>query len=75
MKQKFEQLKKIVGEIEVDVEKFNEKGNKAAGLRVRQNMLDVKVLAQDIRKYILDKKNGNFSSDTRSDVHKFKQRI
>jgi hypothetical protein len=59
MKDQFEILKQIVSDIEVDVKKFHEKNNKSAGLRVRKSMMDVKILAQDIRKHILDKKNGN----------------
>mgnify|MGYP005671576383 CR=1 FL=1 len=58
MKSQFEELKKIIVEIEEDVNKFNDKNNKTAGIRVRKSMQDVKVLAQEIRKIILDKKNG-----------------
>ena len=58
MKSQFEELKKIIVDIEEDVNKFNDKNNKTAGLRVRKSMQDVKVLAQEIRKIILDKKNG-----------------
>ena len=59
MKDKFEELKKIIEDIEEDVNKFNDKNNKTAGIRVRKSMQEVKVIAQDIRKFILDKKNGN----------------
>ncbi|MEZ5008244.1 MAG: hypothetical protein R2728_07850 [Chitinophagales bacterium] len=55
----FEELKKIVNEVEEDVQKFNSKNNKSAGLRVRKSMQEVKNIAQEIRKHILDKKNGN----------------
>jgi hypothetical protein len=58
MKDKFNQLKRVVEQIEIDVDKFNEKNNKSAGLRVRKSMLEVKTLAQEIRKHILDKKNS-----------------
>ena len=58
MKAKFEELKKIIAEMEVDVHKFNERHNKSAGVRVRKSLQDVKSLAQEIRKHILDKKNG-----------------
>jgi len=59
MKAKFEELQKIVSDIQTDVEKFTEHNNKSAGLRVRKAMQEVKVIAQDIRKYVLEnKKNG-----------------
>lgn len=58
MKDQFDKLKGIVAEIEEDVIKFNEQGNKSAGLRVRKAMQELKGVAQDIRKHILDKKNG-----------------
>ncbi|MEZ5003827.1 MAG: hypothetical protein R2730_12415 [Chitinophagales bacterium] len=59
MNEKFEELKRILAEVEEDVQKFNSKNNKSAGLRVRKSMQEVKNIAQDIRKFILDKKNGN----------------
>ncbi len=55
--EKYAQLKKMVLEIEEDFEKFYDKSNKAAGTRARKAMQDVKVLAQDIRKEIQEKKN------------------
>lgn len=58
MHAKFEALKEIIQNIEVDVKKFNDQNNKSAGLRVRKAMQEAKVIAQDIRKHILDKKNG-----------------
>jgi len=49
----FEQLKRLIAEVEDDVKKA-EGGNKAAGTRVRKAMQDVKNAAQDIRKEILE---------------------
>jgi hypothetical protein len=49
----YEQLKRVVASIEEDMSKA-EGGNKAAGTRVRTAMQDVKNLAQEIRKAILD---------------------
>lgn len=49
----YEQLKKLVLQIDDDVRKAIG-GNKAAGTRVRTAMQDVKNLAQDIRKKILE---------------------
>ena len=49
----YEQLKRLVAEIDDDMKKA-EGGNKAAGTRVRKAMQDVKNLAQDIRKAVLE---------------------
>jgi len=46
-------LKQLVAEIEEDVYKA-QGGNKAAGTRVRKVMQDIKNMAQDVRKKILD---------------------
>lgn len=43
------QLQQVVEETREDAVKFDEKGNKAAGTRVRKNMQTIKSLAQDIR--------------------------
>ena len=61
MKDQLEELKSIVANLEEDVKKFNDNNNKTAGLRVRKSMQDIKVIAQEIRKIILDKKNGKMS--------------
>lgn len=49
----YEKLKDLVASIEEDVAKA-QGGNKAAGTRVRGVMQDVKNVAQDIRKEILE---------------------
>ena len=49
----YETLKRLVAETEEDISKA-EGGNKAAGTRVRSAMQDVKNLAQEIRKQILE---------------------
>ncbi len=54
---RFEELKELVEGLEEDFSKFYDKGNKAAGTRVRKGMQDLKVLAQDIRKEVQDMKN------------------
>ena len=59
MNDKYQELKRIVADLEEDVNKFNDKNNKSAGLRVRKSLQEVKLIAQDIRKFILDKKHGN----------------
>ena len=52
----YEQLVKLVGELNEDVTKFYDKGNKAAGTRVRKNCQDIKNLCQDIRVDVSSKK-------------------
>lgn len=44
--------------LESDFEKFYDKGNAAAGTRVRKGMQDLKNMAQDIRKEVQDIKNS-----------------
>ncbi len=56
----FESIKQTVADIEADVKKFTE-GNNAAGGRVRKAMQDLKNLAQDLRKEVLDTKNSRTS--------------
>lgn len=53
----YEQLKNLVAELEGDFSKFYEKGNKAAGTRVRKGCQDIKNLCQDIRVNVSNKKN------------------
>ena len=51
--QAYENLKRLIVEIEEDVNKAIG-GNKAAGTRVRQIMQDIKNGAQDVRKAVLE---------------------
>ncbi|MDR6194745.1 histone H1 [Siphonobacter sp. SORGH_AS_0500] len=55
--QQFEDLKALIATTEVDVQKFN-KGNKAAGVRVRKAMLSVKKVAQSVREGVLEAKEA-----------------
>ncbi|WP_234733010.1 histone H1 [Tellurirhabdus bombi] len=55
---RFDDIKNLVMSLEADFEKFYEKGNQAAGTRVRKGMQDLKTLAQDIRAEVQDKKNS-----------------
>ncbi len=50
-------LESLLNAAKVEFEKFYEKNNKAAGTRVRKAMQDLKVLAQDIRMDVQNKKN------------------
>jgi rubrerythrin len=54
----FNNIKEIMAEAEDDVSKFYEKGNKAAAVRIRKAMQDVKKLAQDLRIHVQDTKNN-----------------
>jgi hypothetical protein len=50
-------LKGLVDSVSAEMEKFYDKGNKAAGTRARKGLQDLKKLAQDIRLEIQEKKN------------------
>ncbi len=52
-----EEIKSLIEELEPDMEKFYEKGNKAAGTRARKTLQELKKLAQEIRLEIQDFKN------------------
>ncbi len=54
---KFNEFKNLVTELEGDADKFYNKGNSAAGTRVRKGMQDLKNLAQSIRLEVQDHKN------------------
>jgi predicted lactoylglutathione lyase len=54
----YEVLKSLVLSIQGDINKFAEKGNKAAGSRVRKAMQEVKMLAQSIRIEIQESKKA-----------------
>lgn len=51
--EKYEQMKQILNSIAEDMEKA-QSGNKAAGTRVRTAMQEVKNLAQELRKDVLE---------------------
>lgn len=55
--EKFTKVKELISSIEADAEKFYNAGNGAAGTRVRKAMQDLKVLAQEIRTEVTEKKN------------------
>jgi hypothetical protein len=46
------QLQEVLDSTQEDAAKFEAKGNKAAGTRIRKAMQEVKKLAQDTRVYI-----------------------
>ncbi len=51
--QEYEDLKTLVAEIEMDVDKA-QGGNKAAGTRVRKQMQLIKQAAQEVRNRVLE---------------------
>ncbi|MFI4917138.1 MAG: histone H1 [Phycisphaerales bacterium JB060] len=51
--QQYEQMKQILDSLADDMDKVKS-GNKAAGTRVRTAMQDVKNLAQELRKEVLE---------------------
>jgi len=54
----FDNIKEIITGAEEDVSKFYENGNKAAAVRIRKAMQDVKKLAQDLRNHVQETKNN-----------------
>ena len=56
--QKFNDLKSLLEGLEGDADKFFNKGNSAAGTRVRKGLQDLKNLSQDLRLKIQEKKNA-----------------
>ncbi|GAA4804608.1 histone H1 [Olivibacter ginsenosidimutans] len=58
MSSKFSELKELIASAEKDAVAFYEKGNKAAGTRLRGALQKTKALAQDIRNEVTAKKNA-----------------
>ncbi|MCU0367386.1 MAG: histone H1 [Cyclobacteriaceae bacterium] len=54
---KFEELKALIASLEGDADKFYNKGNSAAGTRIRKGMQDLKNAAQAIRQEVQELKN------------------
>ncbi|AXE21714.1 histone H1 [Runella rosea] len=54
---KFDEIKNLVMSLEGDFDKFYNKGNQAAGTRVRKGMQDLKNIAQAIRAEVQNSKN------------------
>lgn len=53
---RFDELKQKVDEMERDFRQFYEKGNKAAGTRVRKYMQELKQFAQKVRNEVQERK-------------------
>jgi Tfp pilus assembly protein PilE len=54
---RIEEVKNLMTELEEDMEKFYDKGNKAAGTRARKQLQELKKLSQEIRLEIQAMKN------------------
>ncbi len=54
---RFSEVKDLILSLEGDFEKYYEKGNQAAGTRVRGGMQALKTLAQEIRTEVQNLKN------------------
>jgi hypothetical protein len=52
----FNELKVLVASLEEDATKFYEKNNKAAGVRLRKGLQDIKSMAQALRVDVSEKK-------------------
>lgn len=55
--ERYTQLSDVLEEVEEDLMKFYEKGNKAAGTRARKSLMELKKLSHEIRQEIQDIKN------------------
>lgn len=55
---RIDEVKNLMTDLEVDLEKFYDKGNKAAGTRARKQLQALKKLSQEIRLEIQDIKNN-----------------
>ncbi len=54
----FSRVKSLVDSLEDDFSKFYDKGNQAAGTRVRKGMQELKNMAQEIRTDVQNIKNS-----------------
>ena len=73
MANRFSEVRDLIHDLEADFQKFYEKGNKAAGTRVRKGMQDLKNLAQDIRLGVQKSKNSNSTGGKKSTGAKAKR--
>jgi hypothetical protein len=58
MEELLNQMTELLNDIQDDAVKFEEKGNKAAGTRIRKAMQNVKAVAQEVRVYVSAKNNA-----------------
>ncbi len=55
---RYDEMNNLMQELEPDVNKFYDKGNKAAGTRARKTLQEIKKKSQEIRLEIQDWKNS-----------------
>jgi hypothetical protein len=55
---RYDEMKNLLDQLEPDMDKFYNKGNKAAGTRARKILQEMKKKAQEIRLEIQDMKNN-----------------
>ena len=60
---RFNQLKELIDSFEKDFDKFYNKENKAAGVRVRKNMQQLRQVAQEIREEVQNMKKADAPSE------------
>jgi hypothetical protein len=58
----YQKLKELIASMEEDLNKFGEKGNASAGMRLRKILQDIKKTAQDMRFEIQEIKKKNKAS-------------
>ncbi len=58
MEQLLNQLVEVIDSVREDAAKFEEKGNGAAGTRVRKAMQTIKTLAQEVRNHVSEAKKA-----------------
>lgn len=56
--EKFKEIKELIELTEIDIEKFYVKGNKAAAVRIRKAMQEIKNKAQELRIHVQETKNN-----------------
>jgi hypothetical protein len=54
----YDKIKQLVEALNEDVQKFSEKGNAAAGTRVRKGLQDIKRACQEMRDAVQEIKKG-----------------
>ncbi|HLR24412.1 MAG TPA: hypothetical protein VK112_01010 [Fodinibius sp.] len=54
---RYDEMNELLDQLEPDINKFYDKGNKAAGTRARKTLQEMKKKAQDIRMEIQEWKN------------------
>jgi hypothetical protein len=64
MNEKYYKLVEFAKSLEVDVHKFYEKGQAAAGTRLRKGLSDLKKMAQEIRNDVQDVKQQRKGPET-----------